>query len=918
LSTASKRFRVALSFAGEKRTYVASMASVLAAHFGEDAVLYDRYHTAEFARADLGIHLPGLYHDESELVVAVLCKDYKSTEWCGLEWLAIHDLLKQRGTERVMLCRFDGASGSGLFGNAGFLDLDDKTAEQAAIYVLERLALNQGKSRDYYLSRMPSGQTAEKSAAQSAGAVTPQSAEEAANNVPPLWNETIGRRAEIDRVSTMLMAERLVTIFGAGGSGKTRIAIEVAGRLESNFNRGVFFVDLASLAPASGEDSLVPSRIATVTGVREQVKRPPTEVLAEHFRHGNTLLILDNCEHLTAACVTTAGYLIAHCPGLRILATSRTRLGHPAERAFPLGPLSLPKPAEIIGTEEAMQSAAVQLFVRRVQEESAEYTLDPSSASPVAEVCRALDGLPLAIEVAARNLALRSVERMSQNSRGLLDFLGEMKAGDIRRWDSLSSVFQWSCDLLGAEDFDFMKALSVFDGGWNEEAAIGMGVKMKGHSVVWHLKRLLDHSLVFGIDWKQSKRLRFYEPMRQFVQSRMTSLEKEDYQVRHARYFAISLAARKNDFLGRDQTAALDVVQVEADNVRAALRCAIGTKDAETALTLIASTWRFCEIRGYLTEGQKWAERALAMEGSSGFPGLRAAVLSGAGILAFRQGNSEKAQKMFEESHDLEVGLRNEPGIANALSDLAIIAQDKGDLETAHSLQSRSLEIERRLGNERQVAVLQNNMGSALGAQGKYHEAAELLTGSVALFRNTENLRDCAFALNHLANIAAYENNHGTAWIYARESLAIRQERSDVKGVADTLRTHVRLQIEARHYKEAKADLCDSLQGSRGVRDKKGIAECLGLYASIAVQTGDFDRGVSLYAALESEWRRSHLVENWHGTRWRIRDLAAARAALKDSEFERVWNEGKEISLDEALRKGQEIEAEDRLGTGAS
>jgi hypothetical protein len=160
----------------------------------------------------------------------------------------------------------------------------------------------------------------------------PQAAPAVVHNVPKLGNETIGRLAEVEKLSAMLLANRLVTIWGAGGSGKTRVAIEVARHLEPSFERGTLFVDLASLAPASGEDSLVPSRIATVAGVREQVKRPPTEILAEHFRQGNTLLILDNCEHLIRSCVNTAAYLITHCPDLTILATSRTRLSHPAER----------------------------------------------------------------------------------------------------------------------------------------------------------------------------------------------------------------------------------------------------------------------------------------------------------------------------------------------------------------------------------------------------------------------------------------------------------------------------------------------------------------------------------------------------------------------------------------------------------
>jgi tetratricopeptide (TPR) repeat protein len=275
---------------------------------------------------------------------------------------------------------------------------------------------------------------------------------------------------------------------------------------------------------------------------------------------------------------------------------------------------------------------------------------------------------------------------------------------------------------------------------------------------------------------------------------------------------------------------------------------------------------------------------------------------------------------MFKESHELESRLENQAGVANALSDLAIIAHVNGDLDQAIALQTNSLSIQRGLANdnslpneqrswhERQVAVLLNNMGSARAAQERYDEAEALLNESVEQFQKLEDLRDCAFALDHLANVAIYQRYYPEARISADESLLLRRKLSDTKGVADTLRTLGRLQIETRQYADAKKELHESLLKSRSVSDKNGIVECLGLFASLATQSGDFLRGILLYAAAEREWENSRLSKSWHNTHWRKRDLDAARAYLEDSQFNTVWQEGSKVPLAKAIEVAAQID----------
>jgi|GEM_PF-6108641 len=701
-------------------------------------------------------------------------------------------------------------------------------------------------------------------------------------NIPAVWNHTIGRSTEIKQIEHMLHAGRLVTILGAAGCGKTRVAVEVAHALKPHFAQGVLFVELASLVASSKEDSLVPSRIATIAGIREQARRPPTDVLAAYFQNGHFLLVLDNCEHLIQTCASVIQFLLSRCPNLHVLTTSRTLLHMQAEQVFPLWPLTVQE--------------SVELFIGCVQKRLPGYQLDPSNADALADVCCALDGLPLAIEVVAGSIAVRSIHQLQRNSRDLIKYLGQMAT-------PLTAALKWSCDLLSANEFAFFKSLCVFDGGWTEDAAdfICASARLPGHSALLYLQALLDQSLIVATEQRDEKRFRFLEPIRQFALSQVEPAEHSAYQRLHAEFF-LKLSTRLSEqLLGSQQAEVLNRLQIEADNLRASIRWAVTAREPAMALGLIASLWRFCEIRGFLTEGRERAADVLAMPGVSEFPALRSQVLSGAGMLAYRQGDIDAAERQFTQSLAIERSIGSPASIANGLSDVGIVAAAKGDFEQARELYSESLAIKREIGDRRQIAVTLNNLGSTTMSLGDVDQAVKLLKESAALFESDGNLRDCAFPLNHLANAAIAAKQLARAREYIARSLQIRRDLSDKKGVADSVRTSAWIEMQDHQYDRATQLLHESLLTSRGVGDNEGVAAALDLFASLAIRLNHASSCVRLHAAADRLRRGLHFVLSTSNQQRVDSDLAAARQALGEETYRDDWETGHSLTPAQAI-----------------
>jgi predicted ATPase len=721
------------------------------------------------------------------------------------------------------------------------------------------------------------------------------------HSIPDRGNDILGRETEIQQVSQMLLSARCVTITGVGGCGKSRLAIEVAHTMKDCYEDGIGFISLADLAKKADKERVLASRIGRVIGVPEQAGRPPHEALAEHLAASHYLLVLDNCEHLINSCREIIGYLLHECNSLTILTTSRRPITIRQERLYPLAPLATPDP-ETTDPDEIRSKESVRLFVQRAEMRSPGYAVDSSNAVPIATICRALDGIPLAIEVAAARLGVLSVEEMSHETRDLLNKIGNLKSEELRRWKTLPAALRWSYSLLNHDQQAFMRSLAIFDGGWTAKSADAVYPRSTSDSVsaLDHLQSLYDNSLVVAAEVSGAKRFRFLEPVRQLAVMQMNPAERAEYECRHARLFLHIAEEAAPEILKGNQVFWLDKLQVEVDNFRAASRWAVESGNAEVGMRLFAALWRFIEIRGGLAEGRTRAAEVLGIANVDQLPELKSRVLSGAGMLAYRQADFDDAERMFGESLEIEEQLQNQRGIANALNDLGNVANRKKAYDRARSLYSRSLKLNEETGDRRGMAATKFNLGDTALYLGDYEEARRLFEESVHEFEEEHNERDSAFPRNGLAQAAIAVQNLTLASEHGNRSLAIRQRVNDPKGIGDTLRTLAWISIEVKDFAQAKERLSQSLTFTSALKDLRGIADALDLFALLYSDLGRPLLAIRLFAAAAKLRGNLEYAPKVRVLR-RESALAQARDLVGEHEYAANWQYGTKISSSDAL-----------------
>src|SRR5215208_7121295 len=432
------------------------------------------------------------------------------------------------------------------------------------------------------------------------------------HNLPTPRTSFVGREREMLEVKRELVMTRLLTLTGAGGLGKTRLALELAQDLVGVYSDGVWFVELATLT----EGALVPQLVAKVLGVQEQPNRRPTDTLVDALKTKEMLLVLDNCEHLVEACASLVDALLAGCPRLKVLATSRESLGVPGETVWVLSSLSVPHTDRLPETGELTRYDAVRLFVERARLRLPDFDLTSANGRVVAEVCSRLDGMPLAIELATARMGSLAVEEVAQR---LEDSLGLLSVGPrtvAPRQRTIRATLEWSHGLLSESEQVLFRRLSVFAGGWTLEAAeaVGSDDGIEKRNILDLLSGLVDKSLVVAeIAQDGTVRYRMLEPVRQFAREQLERSE-ENYTVRgqHATWY-LDLAERaETELKGRGQAAWLARLEEENDNLRAAMAWLLETGELEDAVRLAWALVHFWGFRGHQVEGRRWTEEALA------------------------------------------------------------------------------------------------------------------------------------------------------------------------------------------------------------------------------------------------------------------------------------------------------------------
>lgn len=647
------------------------------------------------------------------------------------------------------------------------------------------------------------------------------------NNLPRQLTSFVGRAPDLASALHILSSAALLTVTGPGGVGKTRFAVQVGVELLDEFEDGAWIIDLGSLA----DPDLVSQTVAAALGVSERSGLSLDAALVEHVRGRRILLLLDNCEHLLDACARTAHELLRNSPSLRIIATSREPLGISGENQLQLAPLASPDPAAVRGADEALASDAVRLFVDRALAVHPGFALTDRNAAAVCQICRRLDGIPLAIELAAARVRALPVDQIASRLDDRFRLLTGGSRMAVTRHQTLRATLDWSYDLLSAEERAVLRRLSVFAGGMSLEAAeqVCAGTTIARDDVLDLMARLVDKSLLVLDESGPSSRYRLLDMVRQYAREQLLeSNEAEEAFERHRDWFLELVERAKADFFrGPDPAETLAEFDREHDNLRAALEwSASEPSGAGPGLRLAAGLWRYWEIRGYLVEGRRWLDRTLAATDGE-VSALRANTLTGAGILASMQGDWQAASAFHSESLVQHRALGNPHSIAYAANNLANVALELNDLDRAKELYDEALAIVRDSGDQRGSAIALINLADVVSRQGEHAAAAKLFEESVEVFERFGDRWGMAFALDSAALAARREGQLERARALHEQSLALSRQIGDDRGAARTLTHLADLAAEQDDLTRAKALHLECLRIRQSLRDMPGIASAM-------------------------------------------------------------------------------------------
>ncbi len=636
------------------------------------------------------------------------------------------------------------------------------------------------------------------------------------HNLPIQLNSFIGREREMAEVKQLLRASRLVSLTGAGGSGKTRLAIQVASDLVSDYPDGIWLVELATLTDSTS----LTQRIATALGLRQEATRPLMDSLTAYLTERTLLLILDNCEHMIDACAQLADGLLHACPNLHLMITSREALGIAGETAFRVPSLAIPDVRHLPPVETLAQYDGVRLFVERAASVAPNFQLTAENALIVAQVAQRLDGIPLAIELAAARAQGLSIEQIATRLDDRFRLLTGGSRTALPRQQTLRALIDWSYDLLADPERMMFRRLAIFSGGWTLEAAeaICSCNHVEDIGVMDLLLRLVDKSLVVADKQDGAARYRMLETIRQYARDRLFgSGEAETLRECHLGYFLNLARDAEPKLRGADQVRWLDRLDIEHDNLRAALDWSYESGREETALQMAGALWGFWEMRGYFGDSRSWLEKTLAT-GDNAPATFRVKALFGLGRLDKFQGKFDDARVRLQASLALYRASGQKREIALVLQTLGEVAAEQGDLVTASQRFEETLVIFQELDDKRGMAGIYLSQGEIARVQGRYEEAKALYAQSLALIDTFGDNRSKVTVLVNLGHVALNQGDAATALEYFRDSLRSSQKLANkyliaycLAGLAGVARLSLQFERAAR-----LAGAADTLLGSIG------------------------------------------------------------------------------------------------------
>lgn len=720
------------------------------------------------------------------------------------------------------------------------------------------------------------------------------------NNLPHQPTSFIGRERELGEVKALLGTARLVTLLGMGGLGKTRLSLQAAAELMHQFPEGVWFLDLAPISDAT----LVLSEVAQVLGVREEPDRPLLQTVCAHLKSHRALLIFDNCEHLIKVSAQLASAILKVAPQVRILASSRESLRTPGEQSYPV--LPLPVPAQGDSIEALLRSTAVRLFVDRVQLHKPAFELNEREAPHVAELVARLEGIPLALELAAARI--RSLTLADINTR-LKDRYKLLTGGSRvlqERQQTLRALVDWSYELLEPAEQTVLARLAAFVGGFDLEAAEAVcgDDEIDSLDVLDLLASLCEKSLVMLEERDEGSRYRMLETIRDYAREKLEQGgDAAAVTARHcAHYFGVAKAAN-HGLRGPQQADWIWKLEVELDNIRNAIALALaGGVDSFIAVKFAVAMQGFWILRGYSTEGRKLVRAALALPAIEASSVAQGWALYVGAALAESQSDHAEARKMLETCLELRRQLGNEIDIAATLSTLSLARLQAGDAVGAAAGETEALQIFQRLGDRRGEAIGLLHLGQISLFEGNDAAARTHLDRCLAIAREIKHQELEAECELFLGATALQGDDRAQAGLRFKRSLTVCREAGDKRGEAHALWWLGHLDLRSGDLVSARTRLSEALRAFRAFEAWEDVLGCLEDHAVLALAEGAAELSVGIAAVAAKARERLGLVHSPRDqARWEAH-LADMRRAVPDLQYSGVWLDAQEWQIDVAIR----------------
>ncbi|MEJ8848244.1 ATP-binding protein [Variovorax rhizosphaerae] len=728
------------------------------------------------------------------------------------------------------------------------------------------------------------------------------------HNLPHSLTNFIGREREIAEIRQWLATTRLLTLSGAGGCGKTRLALQVASTLQGQYSDGAWLVELAPLS----DPSLLPHAMAKALGISERSGQELMETATEWLASRQVLLLLDNAEHLIAACAPLADALLRRCAGLSLLVTSRERLGIEGELIYRVPSLAMP-PARLDSTsdEEIMGCEAVRLFIDRAGLQRPAFQVTATDAPVLASICRRLDGIALAIELAATRTRVMSIQELDSR---LADRFGMLTGGSraaLPRHRTLRSLIDWSHELLGAAERAVLRRVSVFAGGWSLQAAesVCSGGSVEGTEVLDLLASLTDKSLVMTETQGDAARFGVLETVRHYAQDRLRESGEDEATCNRQLAFFLDMAGKLLDPMQTDSELQAKLLQLdqEHDNIRAALAwCEAAPSRAEQGLALAGALHWFWRMRGHYAEGRAWIARLLAIAPDVAHRDAHASAFHAAGALAYLQGDYQPAEIRHRQALAIWSREGNRRGIVRSLISLGSIANSRGEPAAARGLYEDALSIARAIDDRRSISMGLQCLGAVACDAGEYAAAQSLLEECVRVSRDIGAWR-AALALSVLGEVRHALGDLAAAHALLLEALQGHRDLGDRPGIARTLVGLATVAHDRGDIAAAKSHLGEAL-GIVPAGDALFCATLLDACAGLWLAFANVTCAARLWGCTE-RLREAIGAPMSAPQRARHQRLVNdARDALNDDEaFDDAWSEGRSLNLDAALQLAQRL-----------